>query len=78
MKYETSIIYNDLTLDVSGTYIAGEAEVLYHSDMSGTPASPSEFEISKVEINNWDITICLSDDDLTSISELIINEIESQ
>jgi hypothetical protein len=76
MKVETTIKYQDLSFDVSGTYIAGEAEVRYNPDMSGTPSSPSEFIITEVLLGRWDVTICLSDEEMQEICEIIINQIE--
>jgi len=76
MKHETTIEYNGLQLEVVGVYIAGEDQVLYNADMGGHPGCASDFEIASVTLNDWDITVCLSDDDLTNVAEIVIKSIE--
>ena len=78
MIYETIIDFNDISLEVSGVYTAGEREILYHPDMSGSPACPSEFELHSVNYRNWELISVLSDEDIDELNELIINQIENE
>lgn len=41
---------DDLTIEVSGFYTPEEKMVMYYSDGSGYPGSPSEFEIDDVKL----------------------------
>jgi hypothetical protein len=77
MRYETTIQYKDTNLDIIGTYTAGEEQVRYYSDMSGYPGSGPEFDFISVKINDWDITILLTDTEAEELSDMIIQQIEA-
>jgi len=72
---EITINYKGIELLVEGTYIPGEEEVRYFSDMSGQPSSSSEFDINAVYVNDVDIFELLSEDSLIEIETLILEDI---
>ena len=73
---ETEIEYKGIELLVEGTYTPGEPEITYFNDMSGLPASASEFDVNAVFVEGVDIYELLSWDDIEKIVDLVINKIE--
>ena len=66
----------EIEIDVDGTYIEGDPGVWTHSNGDpGYPATPPEYEINKVMWGNLDITQELSDDDLYTIENIILDEL---
>lgn len=51
-----NVIYKGVSLEVEGTYYQGEPMVMYYSDGSGHPGSPSEFEIDAIIFDGVDVT----------------------
>lgn len=78
MRYETTINYKGVDLDIIGTYTAGEDAVRYYSDMSGYPGSGPEFDFISIKVNDWDITVLLTDTEAEELSDLIIDKIEDR
>jgi len=75
---EISIEFKGIPLRVVGEYEAGEEAVMYYSDMSGHPSSPSSFNVEEVYVEDSEIDIFefFSPDDLEVISEKVIEQIE--
>jgi hypothetical protein len=75
---EVEINYSEVPLTVVGIYYEGEPQVMYDSNGEGYPGSPSEFEILKITVSDSEVDIwgIFSDEQLTEITELIIEKIE--
>lgn len=72
---ETEVTYKGVKLLVEGTYVPGEDEVTYYSDMSGHPGSPSYFEVEAIFAGDLDISELLFDY-IDDIAELALENIE--
>lgn len=70
------IEYRGIKLEIEGTYTPSEEQVIYYSDGSGYPGSPSEFDANAVFVQETDIYDLLGAEELEHISELCIKEIE--
>lgn len=75
---EISIEFKGIPLRVVGEYEAGEEAVMYYSDMSGYPGSPSSFDVNEVyaEDSEIDIFEFFSSADLEVITEKVLEQIE--
>ena len=75
---EINIEFKGIPLRVVGEYEAGEEAVMYYSDMSGYPGSPSSFDVNEVYAEDSDIDIfeLFSPADLEVLSEKILEQIE--
>ena len=75
---EISIEFKGIPLRVVGEYEAGEEAVMYYSDMSGYPGSPSSYDVEEVyaEDSEIDLIELFSPADLEVISEKVIEQIE--
>ena len=75
---EINIEFKGIPLRVVGEYEAGEEAVMYYSDMSGYPGSPSSFNVEEVYVEDSEIDIFefFSPADLEVISEKILEQIE--
>lgn len=77
MKKETTIEYLGTLLTVSGEYEPAEKEVRYYGDMSGQPASPAQFEITKVLTESGDnIFGIFYEEQLYELEELALINLE--
>lgn len=70
------INYNEIDITVVGFYECGEPEVMYDSDLCGSPESPSEFDIRKVYVEDTNIMGLLTDETIKEIEDLVILSIE--
>lgn len=66
------IQFRGIDLTVEGFYTSGEPEVMYDSDLCGSPEFEAEFDIRKVFIQDTEISSLLSEDDLDEIANLLI------
>lgn len=75
---EISIEFKGIPIRVVGEYEAGEEAVMYYSDMSGHPGSPSSFDVEEVYVEDSEIDIFefFSSDDLEVITENVLEQIE--
>lgn len=75
---EISIEFKDIPLRVVGEYEAGEEAVMYYSDMSGYPGSPSSFDVNEVYVEDSEIDIfeLFSPADLEVLEEKILDKLE--
>ena len=75
---EINIEFKGIPLRVVGEYEAGEEAVMYYSDMSGYPGSPSSFHVEGVYVEDSEIDIfeLFSPADLEVLEEKIIEQIE--
>lgn len=78
MRTEVTIDFKGVDIVVEGNYIEGEREVYNYGDGSGYPGSLSDFEIEKISVidSTVDIYEFFSDDDLETIVDLVIENIE--
>lgn len=65
------VIYNDVNLEVVGTYTKGEMQTYDY------PGSNSDFEIELILVGGFDIQNILTLEQIKKITELVIDEIES-
>ena len=77
MKQTETIVFDDREIEVTGYYLPEEPMVMYYSDGSGHPGSPSDFDLLKIEINNKDVTNDY-DENIEEVIELVINQIEGK
>lgn len=75
---EINIEFKGISIIVVGEYEAGEEAVMYYSDMSGHPGSPSSFDVEEVYVEDSEIDIFefFSPDDLEIIEEKVLEQIE--
>lgn len=75
---EINIEFKGIPIIVVGEYEAGEEAVMYYSDMSGHPGSPSSFDVEEVYVEDSEIDIFefFSPDDLEIIEEKVLEQIE--
>lgn len=75
---EVEINYAGITLIVEGNYHGEDPEVMYDSNGEGYPASPAEFEITKITVSDSfiDIWELLSYNQIDEITELVIEKTE--
>jgi hypothetical protein len=75
---QVEINYLEVPLTVSGTYYAGDPQVMYDSNGEGYPGSPAEFEIIKIAVSDSDVDIweLFSNKQIDEITELAIEKIE--
>jgi hypothetical protein len=64
------VIYNDVNLEVVGTYIKGEQRTYDY------PGSNSDFEIDLILVGGFDIQNILNFEQIEKITDLVIEEIE--
>ena len=77
MKETITITFEEKELEVTGYYIPEEEPVMYYSDMSGHPGSPSDFEIYSIKIGDIDVTDDY-DDYMEDVIDVVISEIEKR
>lgn len=75
---EINIEFKGIPIIVVGEYEAGEEAVMYYSDMSGHPGSPSSFDVEEVYVEDSEIGIfeLFSLADLEVITEKVLEQIE--
>ena len=75
---EINIEFKGIPIIVVGEYEAGEEAVMYYSDMSGHPGSPSSFDVEEVYVEDSEIDLIefFSPADLEVITEKVIEQIE--
>lgn len=66
------ITHREVPMEITGTYHKGMSEVMYDSDMGGSPVEWEEFHISKVLVGGWDISALISEEDFCEIEEKVI------
>lgn len=66
------ITHLEVPMEVIGSYHKGMSEVMYDSDLGGSPAEWEEFHISKVLVGGWDISNLISEDDFSEIEIKVI------
>jgi len=71
-EIELGITVSEVYLTVSGTYYPEEPEERYDNNMSGTPISYAEFELTSVKIEDVEIIDIISDSIFDSIVEMVI------
>lgn len=74
---QTEIEFKGIKLLVHGNFDAGEEGIIYDSDLSGLPPTPSSFETFAVFVENIDIFELFSMADLERIEELVVEKIEN-
>ena len=72
------IQFKGIDLTVEGFYTSGEPEVMYDSDLCGSPEFKAEFDIRKVFVQDTEISSLLSEDDLDEIANLLILKMEDE
>ena len=71
-----TITFKGIELHVEGVYTKGDEGTMYHSDMSGTPPTSSEFEIKSIYVDSTDIYDLFDWDDISKIEELVLEKLE--
>ena len=69
------LTYNDIILDVEGTYLKEEPRDSYCSDGSGYPGSPAEFKIEDVFCREQSIYNILTTSLLLDLETLILEKL---
>jgi hypothetical protein len=69
--------FRGVELTIEGNYDPGEEEVRYYSDMSGTPSTPSSFEIQSITVRDSDVDLFdLLEDHLEVLEIMCLEKIE--
>ena len=66
------IQFRGIDLTVEGFYTSGEPEVMYDSDLCGSPEFEAEFDIRKVFVQDTEVSELFSENDLNELEDLLI------
>lgn len=74
---EVNIEFREVELLIVGNYHESEEEVMYYSDMSGYPGSPSSFEILEIKVADSEVDLFdLLEDHLETLERMCLEQIE--
>lgn len=76
MKKTVEINYLGADLEIEGLYSPPEKEERYDFNMTGTPESAADFEVSKVMAGGIDIIGILYDNQIDDIINLCLEKLE--